>query len=121
MCGQRHKDPNYHYRDIFRIAEAYNPQLQTAIFSTWTDNRTKLIGENPPQSGRMKLDYKFDGLELDTTRYPHDDDSDYIKTIDEAVAREAALHPGARTGSVVGLPSIHGRYGPSSRRRRKIL
>ena len=85
-------DPNYHYPDIFRIAEAYKPELKTAIFSTWTDNRTRLIGEGLPQTGNIKLDYKFDGLELDTVRYPHDDNSDYIHNIDEAVADEAARY-----------------------------
>jgi hypothetical protein len=85
-------DPNYQYRDIFRIAEEYNPQLKTAIFSTWTDNRTKLIGEGLPQTGKVTLDYKFDGLELDTIKYPHDDNSDYIHQIDEAVAAEAARY-----------------------------
>lgn len=85
-------DPNYHYWDIFRIAEEHNPALQTAIFSTWTDNRTKLIGEGLPQTGNVKLDHKFDGLELDTATYPHDDNSDYIHKIDEAVANEAARY-----------------------------
>lgn len=88
------KDPNYHYRDIFRIAEEFNPELKTAVFSTWTDNRTKLIGEGLPQTGNITLDYKFDGLELDTVRYPHDDTSDYIHKIDEAVAAEAARYIG---------------------------
>src|SRR4051812_16429895 len=58
-------DPNYNYLNIFKIAENVNPSLKTAIFSTWTDNRTKLVGENV-------LDYSFDGLELDTINYPHD-------------------------------------------------
>ena len=88
------EDPNYHYRDIFRLAEEYNPDLKTAIFSTWTDNRTKLIGEGLPQTGNLALDYKFDGLELDTARYPHDVDSDYIHRIDEAVTAEAARYIG---------------------------
>lgn len=85
-------DPNYHYKDIFRIAEEYNPELQTAVFSTWTDNRTKLIGEGLPQTGNIKLDYRFDGLELDTVRFPHDENSDYIHRIDDAVANEAASY-----------------------------
>lgn len=85
-------DPNYHYKTIFRIAEEHDPELQTAIFSTWTDNRTRLVGEDLPQTGNIKLDYKFDGLELDTAKYPHDDDSDYIHRIDEAVADEAARY-----------------------------
>lgn len=85
-------DPNYHYKDIFRIAEEYKPELKTAIFSTWTDNRTKLVGEGLPQTGGVKLDYKFDGLELDTVKYPHDKNADYIHRIDEAVADEAARY-----------------------------
>ena len=85
-------DPNYHYQDIFRIAEEFNPELKTAIFSTWTDNRTKLIGEGLPETGNVTLDYKFDGLELDTTTYPHDDNAHYIHLIDEAVADEATRY-----------------------------
>ena len=84
--------PNYHYQDIFRIAEESNPDLKTAVFSTWTDNRTKLIGEGLPQTGKITLDYKFDGLELDTVKYPHDDESNYIHQIDEAVSDEAARY-----------------------------
>ena len=38
-------DPDYNYWDIFRIARAHDSSLQTAIFSTWTDNRTKLLGD----------------------------------------------------------------------------
>src|SRR5688500_16483648 len=54
--------PNYHYWNIFRIAEKNNPALKTAIFSTWEDNRTKLIGEGLEQAGAIMLDYKVDGL-----------------------------------------------------------
>ena len=86
------EDPNYHYKTIFSIAEEFNPELHTAIFSTWTDNRTKLVGENLSQTNTIKLDYKFDGLELDTIKYPHDGQSDYIHRIDEAVADEAARY-----------------------------
>jgi hypothetical protein len=85
-------DPNYHYHDIFRLAEESNPELTTAVFSTWTDNRTKLIGEGLPQTGKVTLDYKFDGLELDTIKYPHDNESNYIHQIDEAVSDEAARY-----------------------------
>lgn len=89
VWGNDIRNPNYHYRHIFRIAEEHNPGLETAIFSTWTDNRTKLIGEGLPQTGQMTLDYKFDGLEHDTLQYPHEEDADYIRQIDEAVASEA--------------------------------
>jgi predicted AlkP superfamily pyrophosphatase or phosphodiesterase len=86
------KDPNYHYKDIFRIAEENNPEVKTAIFSTWTDNRTKLIGEGLPQTGNVSLDYKFDGLELDAAKYPHDRNAGYIHKIDEAVSDDAARY-----------------------------
>lgn len=83
-------DPNYDYWDIFRIAKAHDPSLQTAIFSTWTDNRTKLIGDGLEDAGGYKLDYAFDGFELDLERFPHDEMRDYIRNIDELVTDEAA-------------------------------
>lgn len=92
VWGNDIADPNYHYRHIFRIAEEYNPKLVTAVFSTWTDNRTKLVGEGLPQAGNLSLDYTFDGLELDTVNYPHDKESHYIHRIDEAVAGETARY-----------------------------
>lgn len=84
--------PNYAYWDIFRIAKNHNPELQTAVFSTWLDNRTKLIGDGLPAAGGPKLDYFFDGFELDTERFPHDDQEKYIAAIDELVASEAARY-----------------------------
>jgi predicted AlkP superfamily pyrophosphatase or phosphodiesterase len=85
-------DPNYDYWDIFRIAKAHNPSLQTAIFSTWTDNRTKLLGDGLEQAGGHKLDYIFDGFELDTERFPHDLMRNYIRNIDELVTDETARY-----------------------------
>jgi len=43
VWGNDIKAPNYAYWDIFRIAKNHDPELQTAIFSTWLDNRTKLM------------------------------------------------------------------------------
>lgn len=83
-------EPNYNYWNIFRIAEKTNPSLKTAVFSTWTDNRTKLVGEGLDGAGSIKLDYSFDGLELDTVNYPHEKSAGHILKIDEAVAAEAA-------------------------------
>ena len=83
-------DPNYQYWDIFRIAKNHDPSLQTAIFSTWTDNRTKLLGDGLEEAGGYKLDHHADGFELDTERFPHDLMADYIREIDEVVADEAA-------------------------------
>lgn len=86
------KEPNYHYWNIFRIVKAVKPQLKTAIFSTWLDNRTKLIGENLEQAGGIKLDYSFDGFENDETRFPHDSDRKFIAAIDELVSSEAGRY-----------------------------
>jgi predicted AlkP superfamily pyrophosphatase or phosphodiesterase len=83
-------DPNYNYWDIFRIAKNHDAALQTAVFSTWTDNRTKLLGDGLPAAGSSKIDHHVDGFELDTERFPHDLMSDYIRKIDALVAEKAA-------------------------------
>lgn len=83
------ENPNYDYWDIFRIAKHHDPSLSTALFSTWEDNRTKLIGDGLAQAGGFKLDHYVDGFEKDTERFPHDPISNYIRDIDELVASEA--------------------------------
>ena len=82
-------EPNYHYGTIFRFFKEQYPQKKTAIFSTWQDNRTKLVGDNLPATGNIKIDHHFDGWELDTVKYPHDRESNYIHQIDEAVVENA--------------------------------
>lgn len=84
--------PNYNYWNIFRLFKTQYPEKKAAIFSTWLDNRTRLIGEGLPEAGNIKLDYHFDGLELDTVKYPHDKESNYIHLIDEAVVDKAASY-----------------------------
>jgi predicted AlkP superfamily pyrophosphatase or phosphodiesterase len=85
-------EPDYAYWDIFRIAKTHDATLSTAIFSTWTDNRTKLIGNGLTDAGGNKLDYYFDGLEIDTDRFPHDFLGNYIGDIDKEVAKDAARY-----------------------------
>lgn len=85
-------EPNYAYWDIFRIAHEHDPSLDTAIFSTWEDNRTKLIGDGLPEAGGHKLDYYFDGFENDTKRFPHDEHDTYLNEIDDLVTDEAARY-----------------------------
>ena len=85
-------EPNYHYGTIFRFFKEQYPNKKTAIFSTWLDNRTKLVGDNLPATGNLPIDYHFDGLELDTVKYPHDRESNYIQQIDEAVVNTAVAH-----------------------------
>lgn len=83
---------NYDYWDIFRIAKAADQTLTTALFSTWVDNRTVLIGEGLEAAGGNKLDYYFDGFENDLERFPHDDAKQYLQQLDELVSREAARY-----------------------------
>ncbi|MEZ7504768.1 alkaline phosphatase family protein [Flavobacterium sp. Arc2] len=82
--------PNYNYPTIFRVLKDAYPNKKTAIYSSWLDNRTKLVGEGLPQTNNMQMDYHFDGLELDKKRFPHDSLNKYLKRIDAEVAREAA-------------------------------
>lgn len=84
------KAPNYHYKNIFRLLKESNFQKKMGIFSTWQDNRTKLVGEGLPKAGNIQFDYKFDGLELDTVNYPHDTGKKYIQQIDKIVVDTAA-------------------------------
>ena len=90
VLGNGIEAPNYQYWTIFRYLREARPDAKLAIFSTWQDNRTKLLGENLPQTNFLQLNHSLDGLELDTLRYPHDAQSDYIHQIDQRVAEEAA-------------------------------
>jgi len=82
--------PNYNYWTIFRLLKEMRPETKMGIFSTWEDNRTKLLGENFPETEGLTLDFVFDGFEKDTITYPHDQDKDYIQKIDNIVSYEAA-------------------------------
>ncbi|PZX54674.1 putative AlkP superfamily pyrophosphatase or phosphodiesterase [Algoriphagus ratkowskyi] len=84
--------PNYNYWTIFRMLKEADPSKKTAIYSTWLDNRTKLVGVNLAETGDFIFDYFFDGLELDSLNFPHGEDKEYIHQIDEAVSKEAARH-----------------------------
>ncbi len=84
------KQPNYNYWTIFRFLKNQYPAKKSAIFSSWTDNRTKLIGEGLTQTGGIRLDYSYDGYELDTVRFPQDEQRDFMHRIDETVTDSAA-------------------------------
>jgi predicted AlkP superfamily pyrophosphatase or phosphodiesterase len=86
------KAPNYSYFNLFRLLETQSPAKKTAIFSTWLDNRTKLVGEGKAEAGGIQLDHHVDGLEKDTVKYPHDQDAFYIHRIDEEVIKQAAAY-----------------------------
>jgi hypothetical protein len=82
--------PNYNYKTIFKLIKDADPSKKIAIFSSWLDNRTKLVGESLDATGRIQLDYKYDSLEYDTVTYPKDTTSLRMHYIDEAVANNAA-------------------------------
>jgi hypothetical protein len=82
--------PNYRYWSIFRFLKESDPTSKLGIYSTWEDNRTKLIGAGKAETGGLNMDFAFDGFELDTLTYPHDSRKNYIKKIDNLVSYEAA-------------------------------
>ena len=82
------KAPDYHYENIFRIFKTQFPNRKTAIFSSWKDNRTKLVNDHLPDGDRLP-DIHYDGYELDTLNFPHDRNADYMRRIDEKVTEEA--------------------------------
>ena len=88
VLGNSIKHPNYNYWNIFRISETHKPKLKTAIFSTWLDNRTKLVGEGLKDAGAITFDYAFDGFEHDTINFPHDKEKTQYFRIDEHVSKE---------------------------------
>ena len=81
--------PSYRYPTLFRVMKSVQPAKTTGIFSTWLDNRTKLVGEGLAATGGIKIDFTADGYEHDTITYPHDADARYIQLIDERVVSEA--------------------------------
>lgn len=83
-------NPNYRYPTIFRLLKNQFPDKKIGIFSTWLDNRTKLVGEGLRRTNRLKVDYISDGYELDTIAYPHDAAKRYIHWIDNRVVDDAA-------------------------------
>ncbi|MEX1137426.1 MAG: alkaline phosphatase family protein [Balneolales bacterium] len=83
------EEPNYNYWSIFRLLKDQNPEKEVAVFSSWLDNRTKLIGDGLPEAG-IEMDYHVDGFENDTINYPHEEG--YVYQIDEHVANEAASY-----------------------------
>ncbi|WP_316845587.1 alkaline phosphatase family protein [Pedobacter psychrodurus] len=84
------KAPNYNYQHIFRLFKNQYPEKKTAIFSSWTDNRTKLLGDGLSETGNFMPDFVADGFELDTARFKHDKNSAYMHLIDEEVVKQAA-------------------------------
>ncbi|MDD3910004.1 MAG: alkaline phosphatase family protein [Proteiniphilum sp.] len=90
VTGNDNLKPNYNYWTLFRIAKEQKKDFKTALYSSWTDNRTVLIGENKPETNHLKIDFVKDGFELDTINFPPKDKDLHIFEIDEHVSRLAA-------------------------------
>ena len=83
------KNQNYNYPSIFKLFKQQYPTKKIGVFSSWLDNRTKLVGDGLAQTEFLKVDYTADGYELDTLQFPHDKESKYMHQIDEKVIEEA--------------------------------
>lgn len=119
------KAPNYQYQNIFRLLKEARPAAKLGIFSTWLDNRTKLVGEGLPAAGNVTFDYHADGYDLDTVAFPHDKGSLYTHAIDDKVVAEAAqcLRQNAPDLSWVYLEytdDMGHRYGDSEQQQRAV-
>lgn len=90
--GNSNLAPNYVYWNIFRIVESVDASRRTALFSTWLDNRTVLLGEGRSGAGDIRVDHAVDGFERDTVTFPHDSASRYILAIDDHVTKSAAAY-----------------------------
>ncbi|TWI98675.1 type I phosphodiesterase/nucleotide pyrophosphatase [Mucilaginibacter frigoritolerans] len=90
VWGNDIKEPDYNYWNIFRIVKQVAPDKKIAIYSSWADNRTKLVGDGLPQAGNIKVDISSDGYELDTVNFKHDKAGTYMHLIDEQVTNSAA-------------------------------
>ena len=88
--GNSDLKPNYNYWTIFRIAKEQPKEYKTAIYSSWTDNRTVLIGEGKKETNNLNIDYVKDGYDLDTIRFPKKEKDLHIFDIDEQISKDAA-------------------------------
>lgn len=90
VWGNEIKAPNYNYPTIFRLYKDQYPNGTIGVFSSWLDNRTKLVGDGKEETKGIQVDYHFDGLEHDSINFPHDVQRNFMKLIDYTVADHAA-------------------------------
>ncbi len=88
--GNSNLNPNYNYWTIFRIAKEQGRDVKTGLYSSWTDNRTVLIGEGKEETGNVVIDYVADGFDLDTVNFPHREKELHVFDYDEQVSKSAA-------------------------------
>ena len=88
--GNSNLEPNYNYWTLFRIAKEQDKHVSTGLFSSWTDNRTVLLGEGKPETDSLTIDYVFDGYDNDYDAFPEKEHELRIFDIDEHVSKMAA-------------------------------
>lgn len=88
--GNSNLKPNYNYWTLFKIAKSQDRNVTTGIFSSWTDNRTMLIGAGKPETGNLQIDFVYDGYENDYAAFPKKEHDLRIFDIDEHVSKKAA-------------------------------
>ena len=88
--GNENIHANYNYPTIFRIAKSQERRVTTAIYSSWTDNRTILLGEGLPQTGNLGIDFVRDGYDHDEARFPKKPGDTHIQDIDRQICQDAA-------------------------------
>lgn len=89
VYGNGNLSPAYQYWSLFRIAKAQERPLKTGIYSSWTDNRTVLLGEGKEETGRLQIDIVRDGYDLDPVTYPSKPEELHVFDYDERVTQEA--------------------------------
>lgn len=90
VWGNDNIKANYNYPTIFRIAKDQTRPVSTAIYSSWTDNRTILLGEGRDATRNLTIDYTYDGYDNDQERFPHQKDDLHVRAIDGQVCKDAA-------------------------------
>ena len=83
-------EPNYAFWDIFRVAKYQARAITTGLFSTWTDNRTNLMGDGLEAAGGYKFDFVADGYENDPAFAPALEVVERIQAVDLHVTTLAA-------------------------------
>ena len=83
-------EPNYAFWDIFRVAKYQARAITTGLFSTWTDNRTILMGDGLEAAGGYKFDFVADGYENDPAFAPALEVVERIQAVDLHVTTLAA-------------------------------
>lgn len=88
--GNENIEENYNYPTIFQLAKMQQREVKTAIYSSWTDNRTVLLGEGKAETGHLRIDHVYDGYDLDKQRFPDKEGDLHIQEIDAQVCKDAA-------------------------------